>query len=43
MEIWCEKGDVDGGSVSDGLVDGGGDVVGDDDGLVVEGGQVGEV
>ena len=31
MEIWCGKGDVDGG----------GDVVGDDDGLVVEKGAGG--
>ena len=36
MEIWREKGDVDGSSVGDGLVDGSDDVVGDDDGLVVE-------
>ena len=36
VEIWREKGDVDGSSVGDGLVDGSDDVVGDDDGLVVE-------
>ena len=36
MEIWGEKGDVDGSGVGDSLVDGSNDVVGDDNGLVVQ-------
>ena len=40
-EIWHEKGDVDGSDIGNGLVDGRGDVVGDNDGLVMEEGAGG--